>query len=100
MLHMVTGTHGADTCAAAHADIGEMARDGWERLDDASKELGVTLQGAWVDPPAHVFYFLFDAPNAHAVSNLLIELKLFHWNTLDVHPVRTVDEAMPLTARE
>ena len=99
MLHMVTANHSADTCAATHPDVGEKLRNGWKRMEEASKRLEVTIQGAWVDPPAHAFYFLVDAPNAHAVSNLMIEIELYHWNTIEVHPVRTVDEAMPLSSR-
>ena len=40
-----------------------------------------------------------DTPHAHAVNGLMTELKLFHWNTVDVHPIITMDEAMPLAAR-
>lgn len=98
MLHMVVMTHGPDTCAAAHAEQGELARSGFGRMDAASKKHQVAVQGAWADPPAHVFYILADAPNAHAINNLMMELQLFLWNTVEVHPVVTVAEAMPLAA--
>ena len=62
-------------------------------------KLNINVQGWWVDPPGHVFYLLADAPHAHAVNGLMTELKLFHWNTVDVHPIIRMDEAMPLAAR-
>ena len=99
MLHMVVLTHGPDTCAAAHPEPGEMARTGFGQMDAEAKKLDVSVQGAWVDAPGHVFYLLADAPNAHALRDLMVELRLFHWNTIQIHPITTVDEALPLAAR-
>ena len=98
MLHMAVITHGPETCAAAHPQYGELARDGLGRMEAASKSLDVVVKGYWLDAPGHAFFLLLDAPNAHAVNNLMVELKLFHWNTVNVHPVTTMDEAMPLIA--
>jgi len=99
MLHMVVITHSADTCAASHVEAGDLLRSARDQMADASKKLGINVQGWWVDPPGHVFYLLADAPHAHAVNGLMTELKLFHWNTIDIHPIITMDEAMPLAAR-
>ncbi len=99
MLHMVVITHEPDTCAAVHPDIGEKARNGIARMEEVSKAHQVTVQGSWVDAPAHEFYFLIDAPNAHAINDLMIEIELFHWNTVDIHAVRTLEESMSLAAR-
>ena len=96
MLHMIIMTHGPDTCAAAQAESGEMARYAMTHKDEVSKKHGITIQGAWVDAPAHIFYILADAPNAHAVNNLMTELKFFLWNTIDIHPIVTLEEAMPM----
>lgn len=98
MLHMVVMTHSADTCAAVHKEAGEMARNAVSQIGEVSRKHEVSMQGWWVDPPGHVFYMLADAPNAHVVNRLMQELQLFHWNTIDIHPVVTVEEAMPLTA--
>jgi muconolactone delta-isomerase len=96
MLHMVVMTHGPDTCAAAHPAQGEMARNARAKMDETSKKHQVTVHGAWVDPPGHVFYILADAPNAHAINNVMTDLQFFLWNTVDIHPIVTLDEAMPL----
>ena len=96
MLHMVVLKHGPDTCAAAVAASGEMARNAMDRMDATSKKHQVTIQGGWVDAPAHEMYILADAPNAHVVNNLMAELQFFLWNTVDIRPVVTLEEAMKL----
>jgi hypothetical protein len=68
-------------------------------MDAVATKLGIKVQGWWVNPPGHTFFVLVDAPNAHVINNLMTELRLFHWNTIQVHPIVTMDEAMPLTAR-
>jgi len=99
MLHMVILTHGPDTCAAVDAEIGAKARSGMGQIEEASKKHGVAVQGFWVDPPGHQFYMVADAPNAHAISDLMVELQFFHWNTVDIHAIRTFEEAMRLSAQ-
>ena len=96
MLHMVVLTHGPDTCAAANTEYGKMARDAMDQKEVVAKKHQVTIQGAWVDPPGHVFYILADAPNAHAINALMLELQFALWNIIDIHPIVTLEEAMPL----
>jgi len=98
MLHMVTISHGPDTCAAVHSEIGALARKARSEIDATAKGLGITVQGWWVDATGHVFYLLADAPHAHAVNKLMTDVQLFLWNTIDIHPIVTIDEAMPLAA--
>ena len=96
MLHMIVMTHGPETCAAAHPEASEMARDAMNRMDDVSKKHQVDVKGAWVNPPRHVFYIVADAPNAHTLINFTTELRFFHWNTVDIQPVLALEEAMKL----
>lgn len=96
---MVVLTHGPETCAAVHAAVGDLARAGFTRLATAGTEYGITLHGAWINPIGHASYIVLDAPNLHAVSTLMIDLKLFHWNTVQIEPVITVEEALTVWAR-
>ena len=34
MLHMVVFSHGPDTCAAVHPDLGDKARNGMARMEE------------------------------------------------------------------
>ena len=99
MLHMVVMTHGPETCAAVDKTSGEMARSAITQMETVSKKLQCFIKGAWVDPPAHVFYVLADAPNAHVVNQAMEELKFMLWNTIDIHPIVTLEEAMNLAAK-
>ena len=96
MLHMIVMTHGPDTCAAVHPESGEMAKNAMEQMDEVSKKHQVDFKGGWVNAPAHAMYIVADAPNAHAVSNFVAELRFFFWNTVEIQPVVTLEEAMKL----
>ena len=98
MLHMIVITHGPDTCAAVHPDLGDKARGAMVQMDEVSKKHNVVVQGWWIDAPGHIFYIVADAPNAHAINDVMIDLELFHWNTVDVRPVKTAEESMALAA--
>ena len=87
-------THGPDTCVAAVPEIMEMAMDGFQKMDEVAKSLGITMQGSWANMPAHVIYVVVDAPNAHVVNRLGRETKLMNWNTVVVSPIITLDEAI------
>ena len=99
MLHMVLIRHGPETCAVDHPHLGEKARRGFGQMETVSRKHSVSIHGVWGEPPAHTFYMPVDAPNAHVVSALVRELELFHWNTIDIRPVATLDEIMPLLAQ-
>ena len=94
MLHMVVIDHGPDTCPAAHDDLAEMAKSGLGSLSAKAEELSATIKGSWADMPAHALWVLVDAPNAHVVSRLMAEQKIMNWNTVVVHPIITMDEAL------
>jgi hypothetical protein len=91
---MVVATHGPDTCAAVVPEVTEKAKAGFQQIGEASKKLGITVQGVWTDMTAHTLYFLVDAPNAHVVSQLFRDIHLMDWNTVVVNPVITLQEAM------
>ena len=72
MLHMAVIEHGADTrrCSSTHRGPGK-ARNG--KLESIGRKHGVEIKGSWGNAPAHKFFVLMDAANAHAVNEMLIE---------------------------
>jgi hypothetical protein len=96
MLHMMVATHGADTCAYAIPALRDKALSAMKRRDEVAKKLGITLKGGWTNMPGHTIYFLCDAPNAHAVNQMAVELQLMDWNTVAVIPLTTFEEAMAM----
>ncbi len=94
MLHMVVATHGPETCAAVVPAAMEKALSGSLRMGEVTKKLGITVLGAWTNMPGHVLYFLLDAPNAHVVNQMAVELHLMDWNTVVVNPVTELQTAV------
>jgi len=94
MLHMVVATHGPDRCPMTDPALAQKLLTANQRMGDVTQKLGVTLQGSWTNMPAHTTFMLVDAPNAHVVDQMAIELKLMDWNTIRVYAVVTMQEAM------
>jgi hypothetical protein len=57
----------------------------WFKKKRLLKNMVQTIQGAWVDAPAHLFYLFIDAPNAHVINDLMADLKFFLWNNVDIN---------------
>ena len=94
MLHLVVATHGPETCAAIVPEFREKALFAKQQMGEVTKALGITVQGAWTNMAGHTVYFLLDAPNAHVVNQMAMDLQLTHWNTVVVNPVVTLEQAM------
>jgi hypothetical protein len=94
MLHMVVATHGPETCAAVVPEVAEKALSASTRMSEVTKALGITVQGSWANMPGHTIYFLCDAPNAHVINQMAIDLHLMDWNTVVVNPVTEFQQAI------
>jgi hypothetical protein len=94
MLFMIVGTHTPQTCPAVVPELAKKVKASYQRMGEVSKKLGITEQGIWTDMPAHTIFTLVDAPNAHVLGQLAMELNLMEWNTSIVHPVIPLKEAM------
>jgi len=96
MLHMVVANHGPDTCAATVPTVAKIAKTGFQQMGGLAKRLGISVQGTWINIPAHAIYMLIDAPNAHAVCQLCRDIHLMDWNTVAVNPVISLQESIDL----
>ena len=94
MLHMAVATHSPETCAAVVPEWRDKALSAFQRMGEVTKALGITAQGTWTNMPGHTIYFLLDAPNAHVVNQMFMELHLMDWNTVVVNPVTTLQQAI------
>ena len=94
MLYMAVVTHGPDTCPIGSPEATEKAMAALGQMGEAAGKLGITVQGSWTNMPAHALWFVLDAPNGHVINQLMIALKLQEWNTIVVHPVSTLGEAV------
>lgn len=70
MLFVATLTHNPDHCWARE-EYEHKARDWIASIEERADELGVAVQGAYVTPSEHRFYFVLDADDFGAVSSFL-----------------------------
>lgn len=95
MLHMMVATHGPETCpASVPEEVRNKVLSELQKLEEVANKLGVTVQGGWANMPAHAIYIVVDAPNAHVTNQMAMELHLMDWNTVNVQPVITLQEAI------
>lgn len=87
LLHMVTLRHTPETCPAARPDMREKCGARLGQFAGAMEARGGAVRGWWADTPGHLFYFLIEAPNAHVIGQVVSELELSHWSTLEVRAV-------------
>ena len=94
MLYMVISTHGPDMCPAANESAKQMALAMAPKMVKVAESHGCAIQGSWIHPSNHTSWVIMDAPHAHAVEQTVWELDLAKWNTIDIHPIVTMQEAM------
>ena len=56
MLHVALIEHGADTRAAVHTHIGDLARQGPGDLQSIAKKHEADVEGVWGNAPAQKFF--------------------------------------------
>jgi hypothetical protein len=86
---MVIVRHTAESCPGREGN--EAIHPCLHSMDQMLKEGSVTVVGRWADPPAHVSYMVLDAPNAHAISELMMESGLAAHTTTAIRPVMSMD---------
>ncbi len=88
MLHMVILSHTAESCPGRPENKNIVACV--NKTNDLIKERGIKLSGSWADPPSHVNYMVLDAPNTHAIQQLLMDSGLSAHTMAEVHAVISV----------
>ena len=94
MLHIVVATHGPETCPLAVDKVRDKNIGAASRMEEVVKDYGCTLEGAWTSRASHTLYILMDGPNAHAVEDVLAELRFPEWETATITPVFTMQEGV------
>lgn len=100
MLYMTVSTHGPDTCPGVHEEFRQKALSIGPKMEEVSSAHGCTIKGVWVARSSHAHYSLIDAPDAHAVESVTMELGIHEWNVTTIQPVLTIEEAMKELAEQ
>jgi hypothetical protein len=95
MLHMIVNTHNPESCAFRSVEDGAALAGPFERFAEKIADAHqISVQGSWVNRPAHEIYMLVDAPNAHTIEEALLEAGLVgrtHSKVLSVVATQDVD---------
>jgi hypothetical protein len=94
MLYMVVATHNTGDCPMTNLEVRNKTLAASKRSPEVSKSLGITQQGSWTNLANHTVYTLIDAPNAHAISQMMQELQMLDWNIATIEPVFVTQEVM------
>ncbi|MCH8745406.1 MAG: hypothetical protein IIB31_07145 [Chloroflexi bacterium] len=65
-----------------------------DTMDQVMQSHGCTFQGGWLGKSSHLTFVLIDAPSAHAVDDVMVDLGLAVWNTATIYPVITLEEGV------
>lgn len=101
MRFVATLTHPPEQCFARKEYLDKYEK--WlEEMIPAAKDLGVTINGAYVAPNEHTFYFVLEAESMEAVSQFLGPPMLTHHDgrvsaVIDLEDTRTLVEAFGQT---
>ena len=94
MLYMMSLSHTPQQCPGVDTAIRDRVMTMSATMTDVLKSHGCTFQGGWVSKSAHMTFMVIDAPNAHAVDDVTVDLGLAVWNTATFYPLITLDEAV------
>jgi uncharacterized protein with GYD domain len=92
MKHMVINTHNAESCGFRSEEDGNIIGGALEGFGKAAGEAGISVDEFWVNRAAHTFFILVDAPNAHAIDEVLLKAGLVGRTHSEVFPVLTIQE--------
>ena len=95
--YLIVAVHPPDLCPSANAEIRKMADESGEGIPALAEKLGVTLQATYVPMTNHEIYVAVSADDANAVREFAFQSQLGQWNTINIHQVSTLEEAIEKT---
>jgi len=94
MLYMAELNHSPQQCPGVAVDIRDRVLRMSDTMDQVMQSHGCTFQGGWLGKSSHLTFVLIDAPSAHAVDDVMVDLGLAVWNTATIYPVITMEEGV------
>lgn len=92
MLFMISLEHTPEQCFARDEYKAEMKQWAGEMKSSAEK-LGIKINGAYVCPNEHIFYFILESDSLMAISEFLKPPMLTH-HTAKITPILTIEETI------
>jgi len=94
MKFVITLTHAPEHCFA-RKEYKEEGKRWVEQMRRSADKLGIKIEGAYITPNEHTFYFVLECNELKAVSEFLSPPMLTH-HSAKVSPVISVEEAFGL----
>ncbi len=100
MLFMIRSTHPPSDCPTSNSKSREAAKRLGQELPTWLNKLGVKpVASPFVGVWNHESYIIVDAPGAKEVQELTTNAGLMQWNTVEIIPLVTMEEALKITDR-
>lgn len=94
MLYMAELNHSPQQCPGVAMEIRDRVLRMSDTMEQVMQSHGCTFQGGWLGKSSHLTFVLIDAPSAHAVDDVMVDLGLAVWNTATIYPVITLEEGV------
>ena len=94
--YVLLADHSPETCPTANARVRARAIEGMTQLlPKMARERGVTFQAGPLHlDPAHRMIAVLEAPSVEVVTQLVFDIGLSQWNTVEVWPATPTSERM------
>ncbi len=94
MLYIVELKHNPQQCPGVALEIRDRVLRMSDTLEQVMQMRGCSFKGGWVGKSSHLTFLLIDGPDAHSVDDAVVDLGFAVWNTADIYPVITIEEAV------
>ncbi len=94
MLYMAELSHNPQQCPGVALEIRDRVLRMSDTMEQVMQSHGCAFQGGWLGKSSHLTFVLLDAPSAHAVDDVIVDLGLAVWNTATIYPVITLEEGV------
>jgi hypothetical protein len=94
MQFLVVGEHPPDLCPSANEKIRKMASEGGQKMPQLADQLGVKINATYVPMTNHKLFVAVEADSVEAVREFTWQGRLSQWNTVEIYPVSTLEEAI------
>ncbi len=94
MQFLIVGQHPPDLCPASNEAIRKLAGEGASQMPALAEKLGVKVGATYVPMTNHQVIIAAEADNIEQVRELVFQGRLSQWNTVEIYPTSTFEEAM------
>jgi hypothetical protein len=94
VLYMVINAHSAESCAFRSEEDARHLETAFDTFVAQAGEHGLGVKGAWINRAGHEAFIVVDAPDPHAIDDLIVSTGLVGRTTTRVLSVIALDDAV------